>query len=254
MNIDEQRKQLLNNGYSVQFYTDEKISELWSQEMNGKLKYKDKYSLDVELCGFYAQNTVADYLWKSMHMEGIAITYRDAHDLCEGKTVQGLSVEDVIVANNLKHAWLFMLDALWCETDCSFICELNRKIGDNVNYLPGVLVNKPMIIDKIPLISDLPIKLQVQEELDCILRSKKSKTEIALDLLAYITIRNLFADGNKRTAILVANHYLIRNGVGLLSISIEDQLKFCSILLSFYESGDSYELKRFLYDNCISSY
>ena len=61
-----------------------------------------------------------------------------------------------------------------------------------------------------------------------------------------------FNDGNKRTAMLVANHQLIRYGKGIISISDEDRIVFGTKLIEYYEDEEKIEdLKDFLYERCL---
>ena len=50
---------------------------------------------------------------------------------------------------------------------------------------------------------------------------------------------------------LAANHVMIANGAGIVTIPIEHQRDFRGLLIDFYESGDMKEIKGFLYDKCI---
>ena len=63
--------------------------------------------------------------------------------------------------------------------------------------------------------------------------------------------RQMFLDGNKRTAMLAANQVMVSNGCGVISVPIEDQPEFTHLLVSYYESGDMEEIKGFVYENCI---
>ena len=61
-----------------------------------------------------------------------------------------------------------------------------------------------------------------------------------------------FNDGNKRTAMLVANHELIKNGKGIISIAEEYKEEFGEKLISYYENDEKIEeLKNFIYTNCL---
>ena len=61
-----------------------------------------------------------------------------------------------------------------------------------------------------------------------------------------------FNDGNKRTSMLVANHELIKNVKGILSIADEDRIEFGTRLIKYYENEESIEeLKQFLYEKCL---
>lgn len=62
----------------------------------------------------------------------------------------------------------------------------------------------------------------------------------------------LFNDGNKRTAMLVANHELIKNGRGIIAIDEEDKVEFSERLIQYYENEDKLEeLEKFIYDKCL---
>jgi len=63
--------------------------------------------------------------------------------------------------------------------------------------------------------------------------------------------KQMFIDGNKRTAMLAGNHIMISSGAGILSIPIELQPRFMALLVEYYDSNDMSEIKDFVYDKCI---
>ncbi len=48
----------------------------------------------------------------------------------------------------------------------------------------------------------------------------------------------IFNDGNKRTAVLFANHYLIKHGEGLLVIPENEVETFKKLLVDYYEDKE----------------
>lgn len=66
----------------------------------------------------------------------------------------------------------------------------------------------------------------------------------------YCMKAQLFNDGNKRTAVIFANHYLISQGEGLLIIPEEKVPEFKRLLVSYYEDRDNGEMMRFLKEKC----
>lgn len=54
-----------------------------------------------------------------------------------------------------------------------------------------------------------------------------------------------------RTSMLAANHEMIRNGCGIISVPIEIQPEFTKLLVKFYETNDMSAVKQFVFDNCI---
>ena len=61
----------------------------------------------------------------------------------------------------------------------------------------------------------------------------------------------LFRDGNKRTAQLIANDILVHSGEGILAVPIDNQGEFFGLLVAFYESNIPDELISFLRGKCI---
>ncbi len=81
--------------------------------------------------------------------------------------------------------------------------------------------------------------------------SKKDDIEKAIDILLYVMKKQLFLDGNKRTAVIFANHYLISRGIGLIVIPSELVSDFKKLLINYYEN-DANEIKDFLYNKCLT--
>lgn len=85
------------------------------------------------------------------------------------------------------------------------------------------------------------------------IKTIKSKTEQAITLMCKLMKMQMFNDGNKRTAMLIANHELIKNGRGIISIPQENKVEFGVKLIEYYENEEKLEeLKKFIYVNCLN--
>ena len=60
-----------------------------------------------------------------------------------------------------------------------------------------------------------------------------------------------FWDGNKRTSMTLANKILISVGAGFLTITDRHMEQFNTLLVDYYNTGESEALKDFLYENAI---
>ena len=60
----------------------------------------------------------------------------------------------------------------------------------------------------------------------------------------------MFIDGNKRTSVIFANHYLISKGKGLIVIPTEKVDKYKKLLIEFYESNDNRKIFKFIKEEC----
>ena len=69
--------------------------------------------------------------------------------------------------------------------------------------------------------------------------------------MLYLMRTQLFLDGNKRSSMLYANHIMIQNGCGIISIPEDKIVAFKTLLVYFYETNDMEEIMQFVYDNAI---
>lgn len=113
----------------------------------------------------------------------------------------------------------------------------------------GVLRSDPVFISgtncrpKIPNTEELYKELQeIKINPDCVDRS--------MNLFIWSCRTQMFKDGNKRVSTLIANMELIKNNCGILSIPENKDTDFKMLLVKYYESNDSKELKQFLYNYC----
>jgi len=96
----------------------------------------------------------------------------------------------------------------------------------------------------------LPSEVNYDEELKEI-NKIENPLDYALEVFLWIQKSQMFIDGNKRTANLIANHEFIKNGLGIISIPPEFTGTYKQKLVDFYETGNSEEIKQFLYENCL---
>ena len=98
----------------------------------------------------------------------------------------------------------------------------------------------------------VPEKEKTIEELKNILNdANASATDKALEAFTWGARGQFFWDGNKRTSLLLANKMLVSSGAGIMTITDKYMEQFNSLLLEYYNTGESRELKQFLYDNAI---
>ena len=64
----------------------------------------------------------------------------------------------------------------------------------------------------------------------------------------------IFNDGNKRTAIIFANHYLTAHGAGLMVVPEHIVPEFKQLLVRYYEGTDTQAIKDFLRDQCYRTF
>jgi len=219
--------------------------------IDGDFSISNKYHMTVEQNIFVAKRNIIDYIWKSAKLEGLAVTYPDTEAIYNGSLVSGVSVDDVLTINNLKHAWRFVLETISYPIDYPFICKINQLIGEGgLIHGAGYLRTLPVTIGGTAWIPPIPDEFVVKNEISssCLL---ENSTDRAITLMLYLMRKQAFIDGNKRTAMLAGNHVMIANGVGIISVPIEYQKQFTTLLIRYYETGEMVVIKKFVFDNCI---
>lgn len=200
---------------------------------------------------FYAKRNLVDSIWKEARIEGIGVTFPQTQEIVEGRSVAGLSIDDVMVINNLKHAWQYVFDTLDEPLTLAWVQGLNLKIGEGgvVRYA-GDLRTSTVTVGGTSWIPAVPEKTAMSEGIAS-LSDIEDATDRALSALSFLSRAQMFNDGNKRTAQLTANKILIEAGEGILAIPENHKLEFLEKLVAFYETGDDADLKRFLRAECI---
>lgn len=197
-----------------------------------------------------AKRNLVDSIWKEANIEGIAVTFPETKEIFEGRTVSNLSVDETIAINNLKHAWKFILETLDVPIDIPLIKQINQEVGNRIINDCGNIRQSVVTIGGTEWKPEIPDYDTIKNNLNYLLHQEKNEVT-AMELFMYLCRTQTFIDGNKRTAQLVANKYLIENGLGIFSIKPNDKLEFETKLIEYYETNDMKELKKFLINNCL---
>lgn len=130
-----------------------------------------------------------------------------------------------------------------------YIRELNKICGNRLIYGSGELRTSNVRIGGSSYIPQIPTQEEVIRKLNE-LNTMTDPIERAVKTFCYLAKAQLFIDGNKRLAQLVANKILISEGIGILQINDADRFK--QILVDYYESTSD-RLKDFLKECIIRS-
>ena len=212
----------------------------------------DKYQLTLEENIFLAKRNIVDSIYKESRLEGIAITFPETNEIYEGRAVAGMSVDDIVKVNNLKHAWQFVLDTVEYPIDLRYIRQLSQIIGDKIVPLAGELRVSDVNIGGTTWKPEIPDMDRISEKIEGIMQQEISTTEKAIELMLFLMRGQIFYDGNKRVAQLAANQVMIQNGKGIISIPVEHQKQFFIMLVKYYETKQMDEIKEFVYEKAIS--
>ena len=213
----------------------------------------NKFQMSVEDNVEFAKRQIVDSIYKEARVEGINVTFPETQQIYDGFLVNSLSYEDTTKIINLKHAWFFVFDSLEYPFDLRYMRHINAIIETNLIRNAGVVRNISVRISGTDWIPEIPSPEKIDREINRI-RQIENPTDRSLELMLSVMRGQYFEDGNKRTAQLVANHEMISNGCGIISVPVGLKAEFSSLLVDYYESDDSKRIKEFLYDSCISGF
>lgn len=221
-----------------------------------KLGYsQEELSSDVVLNMDFVRANMKSIIYDQAVLEGVATTFPDTEMIIENGKVNNVSAEDVQKILNLKHAWEFVLDKDVIQTPTSYyVCQYIAKLVNEGFYQDGGRIRGvPVKIGGSSYIPPLPIEQVVKEELDAIIQTSKDVVDIAIELALYVMKTQIFNDGNKRTAIIFANHYLISKAGGLMVVPENIVPEFKKLLVQYYENTNTEAIKVFLKDKCLKT-
>lgn len=218
-----------------------------------QLNYIDEeISPQVKINIDFAKRHLVDTIYKQAILEGISTTFADIENIIEGGKINNVSLEDVSKIINLKHSWEFNLNknVILSDTNFSLLCEINKLVEEGFYYSAGKIRTVQVNIGGTNWKPDFPIESTIKEELNDIFIKKISDIDRAIELLLYVMKKQIFIDGNKRTSIIFANHYLISKGKGIIVIPVELINEYKDLLINYYEGNDKEKIKNFLKEKC----
>ena len=200
---------------------------------------------------FFAKRKLIDNLYKSANLEGIAVTFADTVAFVNNVNTGKISVDDMLKLKGLKDAWEYVLNTIDEELTIDYIKKIHFEVckGQNIEPL-GNFRDRGVGITGTSYRPKLPSECNYDKELNDIMKVE-DRLDKSITLFLWIQRSQMFLDGNKRVANLVANKEMIKNGLGILAVPVEKIGEYFTILIEFYETNDYTNIKKWIYDNCI---
>ena len=185
-------------------------------------------------------------------LEGVSTTFPQTEDIIENGTVNGMTASDVQKILNLKHAWEFILDedVIQADSDYYLLCHIAKLINEGFYSDGGRIRGVPVTIGGCNYFPPIPIESIVKDEIHEIVCENEEEIDKAVNILLYSMKTQIYIDGNKRAAVIFANHYMISHGLGLLVIPEKEVSDFKKLLVKYYEDDDKEEIRQFLISKC----
>lgn len=186
---------------------------------------------------------LVDMAWSGVQIEGVGATFAQTKALIENAYETGLSEHDTTVILNLKHAWEHLFEHYEEPITLDTLCVYNAILGaGNIVMQAGSLrgPGEVMVItgDDVYVPRDEVSEDTFVRDYETAIGCAFDSSEAAAALFLLLSRAQYFHDGNKRTALLLANHFLAHEDAGMaLTMTKEQRDWLYDELVSFY-TGD----------------
>lgn len=191
---------------------------------------------------------IIELSWKSSKIEGDTYTLLETEILIkEQKEAVGKTKDEALMILNHKIAFEQMLKNKdsFKNISLSLVNQLHNTLIKDLDISSGIRKQAVGITGTTyqPLDNEHQIREVFEKTLSAINRDKNplEKALIAQFMVAYI---QPYADGNKRTARMLANAILLAYDLYPLSYRSVDEDKFKKALILFYEQGSIHQIKQ----------
>lgn len=213
---------------------------------------EDELSVDVVNNIAFARANMKMNIYDQAVLEGVATSFPQTEEIIENGKVSGMTATDVQKILNLKHAWEFILDrdVVASCSDFFMLSHIARLVNEGFFDEGGRLRGVPVTIGGSSYVPPLPNELDIKDRIREIVEDNDEPINIAVKLCLYCMKTQIFLDGNKRAAVIFANHYLIAHGSGILVIPEKEVPEFKGLLIRYYEGEDIAVIGTFMKERC----
>lgn len=213
---------------------------------------EDELPADVINNIAFARTNMKMNIYDQAVLEGVATSFPQTEEIIENGKVSGMTATDVQKILNLKHAWEFILDrdVLASKSDYYMLSHIARLVNEGFFAEGGRIRGVPVTIGGSSYVPPLPNEPDVKDKIRTLIEDDADAIDIAIKLCLYCMKAQIFLDGNKRTAVIFANHYLIAHGAGFLVIPEKEVPEFKRLLVKYYENENISVIAAFLKERC----
>ena len=212
---------------------------------------ENKFNMTKEDNIFFAKRKLIDNIYKSAILEGIAVTFADTYSFMNNVNTGNISIDDMLKLKGLKDAWEYVLNTIDEELTIDYIKKIHFQVCKGQNIFPlGDFRDKGVGVTGTSWRPKLPIECNYEKELKDIM-SISNDLDRCISLFCWIQRSQMFLDGNKRVANLVANKEMIRYGQGIIAVPVEKIGEYFVLLINYYETNDMNCIKEWIRNNCV---
>ncbi|OGM99317.1 MAG: hypothetical protein A2736_01385 [Candidatus Yanofskybacteria bacterium RIFCSPHIGHO2_01_FULL_41_27] len=254
--IDPDQREFVKKSFNYDIFGD--LSGLYTLKEQSELDkiYKnfdtESMSTNRDIYLKEVERFVIELSWKSSKIEGNTYSLLDTETLIKQRIeAEGHPKDEAVMILNHKTAFETILANKkdYKKITLSQITQLHNILIKDLNVTTGIRNQAVGITGTTyhPLDSHSQIQDAVDKFIVC-LNKADYPLEKALIIVAMISYVQPFADGNKRTARMLANAVLLANDYYPLSYRNIDETFYKKALVLFYEQNSLYYLKQIITD------
>lgn len=191
-------------------------------------------------------NKYMEISYNALKLEGIDINKQKVYELLNNKDVTSLNDIDKSIAMNFINSLSYVnsiIDKGFNKYSLfDYIKRINLYLLSVLHSEAGNVRNSNIKVSGSKFIPDIPVEFEVRED---IMKNIDELVKDPLELYCYITRNQIFADGNKRTALLIVNLLLyIQNKYFSINEEYEEGYKLN--LIEMYETNNRGRFKEYM--------
>lgn len=203
------------------------------------------FATELALC------LMEDSVYSSAVIEGFKTSKERVSSILSGVSYDEVPRFEQFFVLNMQNAWKFLLETVGCPNNLAYLRQLNNICGKDLFYGNGQIRQTEVTITGTDYVPAVPFESDIADTITKI-DSLENRELCALKMFCYVARTQMFIDGNKRVAQLIANKILMDANVGIFQVPVEQVETFKKLLVGYYESNDDFDLIEFLYKNCIN--
>lgn len=188
----------------------------------------------------------AEIAYNALNIEGVAVTVAETQDLLDNKNIYSLKDIDKLIAMNFINSLSYVNSIIDKGFEkyllVDYIKRINLYLMNGLHSEAGNIRISHIKVSGSKHIPKIPTEFEVRED---IMKNIDNILDNPLDLYCYITRNQIFADGNKRTALLSTNLLLYKDNK-YFSINEESETEYRTELIEMYETGNTEKFKEYV--------
>lgn len=185
-------------------------------------------------------DNLRDVVYSAAMIEGVSCGKAVSDEIVSsGRRSADAPEHDFLVIDGLAGAYRLMLECCDALPDFKLACEYDRLCDGRLDARAGRLREEPITISGTDYVPPVPREGDYERILDAACACRLND-DAAATMLLLTAKAQLFIDGNKRTAQVLANHILVYRDAGrILCVPPEDADLLLNRLSRFYEGAET---------------